>query len=112
MKSQVFHTVRCHVSGEAVDSENLKLIALGSERVNESWWFPQDPYGLVVLQSKAVWFSIPTVKAGLHVRRKHEHKRKHKPCVNREDASTSTRKRNARSCLCLRRPVHTWLTLN
>ena len=44
-----------------------------------------------------------TQKAGLHVRRKHKQKHKHKPCVNRDDASTSTRKRSARLCLCLRR---------
>ena len=45
-------------------------------------------------------------KAGLQVRRmhKHKHKRKHKPRVNRDDASTSARKKNARLCLCLRRP--------
>ena len=43
------------------------------------------------------------IKAGLHVRRKHEHnhKHKHKPRVNQDDASTSARKRNARLCLCL-----------
>ena len=44
-----------------------------------------------------------SIKAGLHVRRKHKHKRKHKPRVNRDDASTSARKRDARLCLCLRR---------
>ena len=50
--------------------------------------------------------SLPLVKAGLHVRRKHKnkHKRKHKPRVNRDDANTSARKRNACLCLCLRRP--------
>ena len=35
------------------------------------------------------------LKAGLHLRHKHEHKHKHKPRVNRDDASTSARKRNA-----------------
>ena len=45
--------------------------------------------------------NIETMKAGLHVRRKHKHK--YKPRVNRDDASTSARKRNARLCLCLRR---------
>ena len=44
---------------------------------------------------------VKGLRAGLHVRRKH--KRKHKPRVNRDDASTSTRKRTARLCLCLRR---------
>ena len=44
------------------------------------------------------------VKDGIHVRRKHKqkHKHKHKPRVNRDDTSTSARKRSAR--LCLRRP--------
>ena len=45
---------------------------------------------------------LVSVKAGLHVRSKH--KRKHKPRVNRDDASTTARKRNACFCLCLRRP--------
>ena len=41
--------------------------------------------------------ALCNVKAGLHVRRKHRHKHehKHKPRVNRDDASTSARKRNA-----------------
>ena len=45
-----------------------------------------------------------SLKAGLHVRRKHKHKHrdKHKPRVNRDDAST--RERNALLFLCLRRP--------
>ena len=43
------------------------------------------------------------LKAGLHVRRKHKHKHKHQPRVNRDDASTSARKRNARLCLRMRR---------
>ena len=43
------------------------------------------------------------LKASLHVRRKH--KRKHKPRVNQDDASTSARKKETRSFfLCLRRP--------
>ena len=43
------------------------------------------------------WFEL---KAGLHVRHKH----KHKPRVNRDDASTSARKRNAGvvGCGCVR----------
>ena len=45
-----------------------------------------------------------TLKAGLHVRRKHKHKHKHKPRVNRDDASTSTSARSFFLCLCLRRP--------
>ena len=45
-----------------------------------------------------------SVEPGLHVRRKHKHKRQHKPRVNRDDASTSERKRNARLCWYLRRP--------
>ena len=47
-----------------------------------------------------------TVKAGLHVQRKHKHKRKHKPRVNRDDASTSARKSAFYFFLrlCLRRP--------
>ena len=46
-------------------------------------------------------FELRTLKAGLHARR--THKRKHKPRVDRVDASTSARKRDARLCLCLRR---------
>ena len=41
---------------------------------------------------------MSTIQAGLHVRRK----RKHKPRVNRDDASTSAR--SFFLCLCLRRP--------
>ena len=33
-----------------------------------------------------------------------QHKRKHKLRVNQDDASANTKKRNARFCLCLRRP--------
>ena len=47
---------------------------------------------------QGVIFHIREVTAGLHVRRKHEHKHKYKPRVNRDDASTSARKRNARLC--------------
>ena len=39
--------------------------------------------------------------AGVYARRNH----KHKPRVNRDDASISARKRNARLCLCSHRPV-------
>ena len=49
---------------------------------------------------------MPSLKAGLHVRRKHghKHKRKHKPRVNRDDASTSTTARSFILRLCLPRP--------
>ena len=41
-----------------------------------------------------------TLKAGLHVRRKHKHKHKRKPRVNRDDASTSARKKKG-ACACV-----------
>ena len=46
------------------------------------------------------FLNLKRLKAGLHVRRKH--KPKHKPRVNRDDASTSARSFFLR--LCLRRP--------
>ena len=55
-------------------------------------------------------WTVCSVKAGLHVRRKYKHK--HKPRVNRDDASTSARKRNAHLCSCLRRTCKPALTVN
>ena len=48
----------------------------------------------------------PSLKAGLHVRRKHKnkHKRKDQTRVNWDDASTSTSARSSLLPLCLRRP--------
>ena len=45
---------------------------------------------------------LVTLKAGLHVRRKHKHEHKHKPRMNRDDASPSARPFFLR--VCLRRP--------
>ena len=53
-------------------------------------------YRLIALNESAS--ELSDGKAGLHVRRKHKHKRKHKPRVNRDD--TSARKRNACLFLC------------
>ena len=63
---------------------------------------PDDVRALSGLVKQELSRKVLQVKAGLHVRRK----RNHKPRVNRDDASTSesARKRNAFSFLSLRRP--------